>query len=313
MKTFNDFINEKVTGTETGINKDVVDLSNYIYDHMKNNKLKFEMFYISDLTKEFPFMKDWEFSKITVRINVEYTNITKFIRFGNIAAVYIKSLSKSMLNHELMHVFQASKNRELLQIDYENQTLLSQMRSFFRNSQFNIDIIKTLFYAADDREIDAYTHSFKKSSRSSKIGILVVALMLRYFNVKNYIKDTNELRQFITIFYQYYNSSIPFFDRLKINNQINNNTLEINKKEVKQFIKFINIKLNDAGRKYLTRLTNQSTESEKDLENFVILLNKAKRKIVEQNVNFIDLNRAIRLRLSDTRTFDIRDGLDGNE
>ena len=273
MKTWAEFILEKKNNSETGVNPDIIQLSSYILDFMKTARVRNHIFYIKVMIEKFPFLKSWTYDAISVRINASYMNKAIYLKFSNSIGIFLKAYSKSTLNHELMHVLQSLTNLDVLLVDYENQSVLTQIRGFFRKNASNIELLKGLFYIADQRELEAFTHSFRKMRKDEKVELLSFVLLLKYFNLSNLISNNNSLRQFITIWMQYYGeSSIPFFDRVRLHRNINRNRIEFNKEEIREFTKEINTKFNKIGTTYMRMLNNQYTDNEVDVEKFIKLL-----------------------------------------
>jgi hypothetical protein len=291
MKTFNEFLLEKRNNRDTGINRDILELSKYLMDIMTENHLKKQSFKISELSEKFPFLKSWNYNTIDIWINPTYINKILYLSYSNSIIIFLKSYSRGTLNHELTHALQSTTDDSVLLIDYENNIVLSQIRNFFTENRNNIDLLKGLLYFSDEREMEAFIQAFKKYDREKKVEILSYALLLKYFNLRNVITDERSLRQFVTIWYQYYGTSIPFFDRLSLQHRIRNNTLEVNKKEVNEFIQTINTKLNKIGNTYMRKLSNQYNDTDVNAEKFVKLLNKAKLNITRNEFkNLLDLS-----------------------
>jgi len=306
MKTFQEFILEKINYSDTGVDREIIELSSYIYDDLVKNKLRKSSYNIAELRQKFPILKTWEYNSINVYINSRYTNKTAFLKYSNSVGIFMKAYNKSILNHELTHVKQSTIDTGVLLVDYDSQAVLTQIKSFFRKNSHNIELLKTLLYVSDEREIEAFTQSFRKCSKTEKVEILSYVLLLKYFNLKNLISDVTSLRQFITIWYQYYNTSIPFFDRMSIRRRVGNNTLEINKKEVNSFIETINSKLNKIGTTYMRKINNQYIDTEYDVEKFVKLLNDAKLNISRNSVESVmDFTNIKKYRVSPTQKYDI--------
>lgn len=306
MKSFQDFILERIDYSVTGVDREIIELASYIYDDLVKNKLKKASYDIQELRPKFPILKTWEYNSINVYINPKYTNKTAYLKYSNSIGIFMKSYNRSILNHELTHVKQSTVDTGILLVDYDSQAVLTQIKSFFRKNAHNIELLKTLLYVSDEREIEAFTQSFRKCSKKEKIEILSYILLLKYFNLKNLISDVRSLRQFVTIWYQYYNTSIPFFDRVSIRRSIGNNTLEVNKKEVNQFIDTINSKLNKIGTTYMRKINNQYLDSEFDVEKFVKLLNEAKLNISRNSVeNVMDFTNIRKYNISPTLKYDI--------
>ena len=308
MKTFSEYVLERRDYSDTGVNRDIIELSVYILEKMVSTKSRKMSFNIKELSSQFPFVKDWDYNNIIVSVNSEYINKVIYLKFSNSIGIYLKTYSRATLNHELTHVMQSIKDTSILLVDYENHSVLSQIKSFFKKNGQNIELLKTLLYVSDEREMDAFIQAFKKYDKDKKIEILSCVLLLKYFNLKNLISDVQSLRQFITVWYQYYGTSIPFFDRLKLQRRIANNTLEVNKEEVNDFIKTINTKLNKIGTTFLRRLSNQYIESDTDVEKFVKLLNKAKLNIVRNDFKYVlDLSNAKKVRISPNQKYNIKE------
>lgn len=306
MKSFQDFILERIDYSTTGVDREITELSSYIYDDLVKNKLKKAYYNIQELKQKFPILESWNYNNINIYISPKYTNKTAYLKYSNSIGIFMKSYNRSILNHELTHVKQSTVDTGILLIDYDSQSVLTQIKSFFRKNAHNIELLKTLLYFSDEREIEAFTQSFRKCGKKEKIEILSYILLLKYFNLKNLISDVRSLRQFVTIWYQYYNTSIPFFDRMSIRRRIGNNTLEVNKKEVNQFIEAINSKLNKIGTTYMRKINNQYLETEFDIEKFIKLLNEAKLNITRNSVKSVmDFTDIKKHNISPTRKYDI--------
>lgn len=325
MKSFHEFILEKQTTVNPDVNQDIIKLSVYILDYMKKNNEKKSIFNISKLSIEFPFLKNWDFQNICVYVNPNYTNKTTNLTWINSIGIFIKSYSRSTLNHELIHALQLSKNKNILISSYENEVVLSQIQNFFRKNRTNINLLKNMLYFSDEREMEAFIHSFRKESKDKKIEILSYVLLLKYFNLKNLISDEQSLRQFITIWKEYYGTSIPFFDRMSLQRRITSNTLELNQKEIEKFIKNINHKLNKIGNIYMEKLIKQYSSSEieaekfinqnsiieSEIEKFIKLLNKAKLNIVRNNFKgVIDISNVKNIKLPNNQSYNMRKNWD---
>ena len=307
MKTWAEFILENKDNSETGINPDIIKLSSYILDFMKNGRLRHYIFHIKDLIEDFPFLKTWTYDAISVRINSSYMNKTIYLKFSNSVGIFLKAFSKSTLNHELMHVLQSLTDKDVLLIDYENQSVLTHIRGFFRKNADNIELLKGLFYIADSREMEAFVHSFRKMRKDEKVELLSYVLLLKYFNLKNLIEDKNLLRQFITIWMKYYNDTdIPYFDRVRLRSDIRRNRIDIDKEEIDNFTKEINDNFHKIGTIYMRKLNNQFLDNDVDAERFVKYLNLAKLNIVRNDFKYvIDLSKAKDINLSSDTNYDV--------
>jgi len=312
MKTFKDFLLEKkktINNRETGINRDIVELSKYIMDDMMSNKLKKSSYKISELSENFPFLKSWKYDSIDIWVNPNYINKIIHIEYSNSIIIFLKSYSRATLNHELVHALQSNTDESVLLIDYENNIVLSQIKNFFRENAHNIDLLKGLLYFSDEREMTAFIQAFKKYDRDKKVEVLSYVLLLKYFNLNNLITNEQTLRQFVMLWYEYYGTSIPFFDRLSIQRRIRNNTLKIDKKEVNEFIKTINTKLNKIGTTYMRRLSNQYNDNEINAEKFIKLLNKAKVNISRNEFkDLLDLSKAKKIKITPNQKYDMNTG-----
>jgi hypothetical protein len=303
MKRFIEFITEKKSNNI--INQDIINLSKYIIDYMISNRLKSHIFNIKELSNQFEFLSDWEYENLSVNVNYKYINKTAYLKYSNSVGIYLKSYSLSTLIHELTHILQSKGNSDILLIDYDSHSVLSQIRNFFEKNADDIEFLKTLLYVSDERELEAFVQAFRKYNKSKKVEILSYVLLLKYFNLKNLIKDKNILKQFITIWYQYYNTSILFIDRIILQRRIRNNTIEIDKEKVNEFIETTNNKLNKIGTTYLRRLSNLYTDE--DINKFIILLNEAKLNIVRNDFKHIlDLSNSKNIKLSPLHNYNIK-------
>jgi hypothetical protein len=252
-------------------------------------------------------MKDWSYDKIIVKINPHYMNKTIYLKYSNSIGIFMKGYSRSTLNHELMHTVQSLKDPTILLVDYENQSVLTQIRGFFRKNAHNIELLKCLFYVSDKSEFEAFVHSFRKMTKEEKVELLSFALLLKYFNMKNLIGSQRVLRQFITIWMQYYGeSSIPFLDRLRLNLNVRRNNIEINKEEIEEFSRRINEKFNKVGTEYIRKLSNQYSDTEEDVDKLVRYLNLAKLNIVRNDFKYvIDMSKNKKITVGSNRIYDV--------
>jgi len=304
MKTFNEFLLEKKSSTDTGINKDIIKLSTYIIEYMNDNKLKRYNFSIKELSLEFPFLKDWPYVFIVIGISPKFINKTAYLKYSNSVGIYLKAPSKATLNHELIHVLQSTIDRNILLIDYENNTVLNQIKNFFQKISNKIGLLETMLYFADDREMGAFIHSFKKYDKNKRVEILSYILLIKHFKVENLITDKNLLYQFITIWEQYQHSPISFFNRRSIQRRINNNTLELNDQQIQDFMRNINKKLNKSGIIYMDKLNNQYNTNDDEMEKFIKLLDLAKTNIIRNDFkNIMNLEDAKKIKLSSTQNY----------
>jgi len=289
MKNFKEFLLEK---NKTGVNQNIVDLTSYILNFMKDNKIKRKIFFIDDLVPTFPFLSNWNYRSINVYIDSSYSNKTAYLKYSNSVGIFLKSYNRAALNHELMHVLQSTISLDVLLIDYENRSLLLQIKSFFKKHVSDINLLDSLLYISDEREMGAFIHSFKKYSDEKKINILSHIILLKNFDLKNLIEDKHSLNQFITIWYKYYDTSIPLVDRLMLRRNLRRDTLEIiNDDELNDFIDFINKKLNTSGTNGLRKISNQYNDSEEDVEKLIKLLDKAKLNIADNTSSLYPISK----------------------
>lgn len=307
MKKFSEFILEKKEHIVPEVNKDIIELANYIIDYLTDEKRNSWTFLIKTLYAQFPFLESWPYDTLSIRISSTFMNKTVYLKYNNGVGIFMKNMSKSTLVHELVHVQQSINNPDILLVDYDNQAVLTQIRSFFRKNAHNIELLKSLFYIADNREYEAFTQSFKKMKKAEKVELLSFVLLLKYFNLNNLIDNQTTLRQFLTIWREFYGSGdIPFFDRVRLGRNLRRNNIEINKKELKEFTKKINSKFNEVGTKYIRNLSSQYSDNHWDSEKFMRLLNLAKLNIVRNDFDYVlDLSKNKNIKITPNQTYDI--------
>lgn len=291
MKNFKEFIAdynlyENKKFSQTGVSSDIMKLTNYILSDMKDNDKKKETYSIKNLIDKFEFLTNWGYDNIRVCVKHNGSNLISYLPISNTAIIFMKNYSRSVLNHELFHAYQSSQDPKMLTTTYENKTLINQLSSFFTNNSDNINLLKKLIYYADNMEMGAYIHSFKKMKEKEKIELLTYILLLKYFDLSKLMSDKNVLSKFIYLWKNYYGETIPVIDRLFNirRNIINSDEIVINKKELEPFINKINKKLNFAGDIYLEKLGKQNIQTS-DVEKLSALLNKASSNIYRNKLD----------------------------